>query len=229
MIKDFPEFGQLELSDKNEILKLTTDFLHYSDFSFSNLWSRDIAPTKRGYAKLNGNLIIRMFRYKTNEQFFSICGSNMPNETVDTLFKFMKKEGLISPIRLVPEAFAEKITLPDVKIKEDRDSFDYIYSNDELRSFEGGKFKQKRNEMNALLTEYPEIEVRELDIKDSSVKREISCLFHRWTQNKIGKEGELESNESDIFSDTLILSETYSLTLLGIYIKNKMVAFIIYE
>ena len=60
MIKDFPEFGQLELSDKNEIFELTKDFLSYSDFSFSNMWSWDIALSKRGFSKLNGNLTLRL-------------------------------------------------------------------------------------------------------------------------------------------------------------------------
>ena len=97
MIKDFPEFGQLELSDKNEIFELTKDFLSYSDFSFSNMWSWDIALSKRGFSKLNGNLIIRMFNYKTNKPFFSVCGLNKPNETIEVLLKTAKEENIVCP------------------------------------------------------------------------------------------------------------------------------------
>ncbi len=229
MIKNFPEFGQLELTDKEEVLKLTKNFLQYSDFSFSNMWAWDIAKTKRGFSKLNGNLIIKMFDYKTNKPFFSICGSHMPNETLETLHKFMKEEGHILPIKLIPEEFAKNVTLPSVTAKEDRDNFDYIYLVDELKSFEGGKFKQRRNEVSALLTAHPNIKVKELDIKNSSVRKEINRLFHRWAKNKIVQGDEYESNESDAFNNILILSETYDLDILGIYIKDEMIAFIISE
>jgi hypothetical protein len=229
MIKDFPEFGQLEIGDKDEILKLTKDFLHYSDFNFNNLWARDIAVSKRGFAKLNGNLILRMFNYKTNKPFYSICGSYKYNETVEVLFKFMDKEGSADLIRLIPEEFAEKVTLSYIIKEEDRDSFDYIYLVEELKSFDGGKFKQKRNEVNTLLAEHPEIKVRELDIRDPSIRKEISCLFHRWVKNKIAKGDEYELRENDTFNNTLILSETQDLILVGIYLKERLVAFIISE
>lgn len=229
MIKDFPEFGQLELSDKEEVLKLSKDFLQYSDFSFSNMWAWDIAKTKRGFSKINGNLIIKMFDYKTNKPFFSICGSNMPNETLETLHRFTKEEGNSLPFKLIPEEFAIKINLPSVKAEEDRDNFDYIYLVDELKSFEGGKFKQRRNEVSALFTAYPDVEVKELDIKNPSIRKEINCLFHRWAKNKITKGDEYESHESNAFNNILILSETYDLNLLAIYIKSEMVAFIISE
>lgn len=229
MIKDFPEFGQLELKDKEEVLKLTKDFLRYSDFSFSNMWSWDIAKTKRQFSKLNGNFIIKMFDYKTNKSFLSICGSHMPNETIETLHKFMKEEGHILLLKLIPEEFAQKMTLLSVKAEEDRDNFDYIYLVDELKSFEGGKFKQRRNEVSALLTAHPDIEIKELDIKSLSVRKEINCLFHRWAKNKIVKGDEYESHESDAFNNILILSETYDLNLLGIYAEGEMIAFMISE
>ena len=229
MIKNFPEFGQLELSDKDEIFKLTKDFLHYSDFSFSNLWSWDIALSKRGFSKLHENLIIKMFNYKTNELFFSICGSNMPNETLSTLLEFAKQEKIFPVFKLIPEEFAQKVTLPLLEVIEDRDNFDYIYLTEELQSFEGGKFKQKRNEVNAFLTANPEVEIKELNIKDLAVKREINCLFHRWAKNKIIKGDELESNESDAFNNLLMLVETCDFILVGIYMKKQMEAFIVSE
>lgn len=229
MIKNFPEFGQLELTDKEEVLKLTKDFTKYSDFSFSNMWAWDIALTKRGFSKLNGNLIIRMFNYKNNKLFFSICGSHKQNETVATLLEFAQKEDISSPLKLIPEEFAKKITIPHVTVEEDRDNFDYIYLTDELKSFEGGKFKQKRNEVNVLLEKYPDIKVRALDIQNPTTRKEINGLFHQWAKNKIVKGDEYESNENDAFNNLLILSDTHNLILVGIYIKDEMVAFIISE
>lgn len=229
MIKNFPEFGQLDLVDKDEVAKLTKDFAKYSDFSFTNVWSWDIAQTKRGFSKLNGNLVIRMFNYKTNKPFFSICGSHKQNETVATLLETARKEGMESPLKLIPEEFAKKINLSSVTVIEDRDNFDYIYLIDELKSFEGGKFKQKRNEINAIISKYPEIQVRALDIKNPTTRKDINCLFHRWAKNKIIEGDEYESNENDAFNNILILSDNHGLILVGIYIKDEMVAFIISE
>lgn len=229
MISEYPKFSQLELSDKNEIQMLTQGFFQYSDFSFSNLWSWDISLSKRSYAKLNGNLIIKLHDYKTNEPFFSICGSNLQNETISRLLETGQETKSIVNLKLIPEEFIQKLTLPQVSIIEDRDNFDYIYSVEELKAFEGGKFKQKRNEVNALLTAYPEIEARELDIKNLAIKKEISCLFHQWTKRKIAKEGEFEFNENNAFSNLLILSENYDLILVGLYLRDRLVAFIISE
>jgi len=229
MIKNFPEFGQLEINDIKEINKLTEGFHHYSDHSFSNLWAWDNSLSKRGFSKLNGNLIVLMHDYKTNEPVLSVTGSKKPKETLRKLVALMKKEKIKRPIRLVPEEFTNKAYIPDVTIKEDRDSFDYIYSTEELKNFEGGKFKQKRNEVNALLSAYPEITVRELDIKNQCVKKDLNCLFHQWAKNKIAKGDKFEAQEESAFNNILILAEKYNLILIGIYINKKMVAFIISE
>jgi uncharacterized protein len=229
MINNFPKFGQLELSDKNEILAFAKDFLHYSDFNFSNLWSWDIALSKRGFSRLNGNLIIKMFDFKNNRQFFSICGSKLPNETVKALFSAKRPEESNYLIKYLPEALAKKISLPSVAVAEDRDSFDYIYSVDELKTYHGKKFKQKRNEVNALRAAYPEIEVKTLDIKDLSVRKEINCLFHRWTKIKITKGSAYEANENNALNNLLMLAETSDLILVGICLKSRMIAFIISE
>ena len=226
MIKDFPEFGQLELSDKNHVFELTKNFLRYSDFSFSNMWAWDVAVSKRGFSRLNGNLIIRMFDYKTNKPSFSICGDTMPNETVEAVLALARKESITLPLKLIPEELAQKITLASVEIIEDRDNFDYVYLTDELKNFDGGKFKQKRNEINGLLAAYPGIEIRELNSLDPLVKKEISCLFHRWEKNKIARGNDFEPSEISAFSNLLILAGVCDFVLIGIYIENKMVAFI---
>jgi hypothetical protein len=165
----------------------------------------------------------------TNELFISICGANLPNETLKILIDFGQKNGEAYNFKLVPEIFALKIALPQVEIVEDRDNFDYIYSVDEWQAFEGGKFKQKRNEVNALLSAYPEVEAKVLDLKNLSVKKEVSCLFHQWTKNKLAKGDELESNEDNAFSNLLILVENEDFMLIGVYIKERMIAFMICE
>src|SRR3989344_9175835 len=98
MIPKFPQFKNLELSDKKDVEKFTSQFPPYSDFNFVSMWSWDVKGEMR-LSTLNDNLVVRFTDYLTGKPFYSFLGNNKVNETAQTLINLSKKEGLKPELR----------------------------------------------------------------------------------------------------------------------------------
>src|SRR3989344_6357117 len=119
MIPEFPEFKNLELSDKEDVEKFTGKFPPYSDFNFVSMWSWDIKGEMR-LSMLNENLVVRFTDYLTGEPFYSFLGDNKVNETVEELLEFSKKESLPLELKLIPEEVVKDLDQIKFKAIEDR-------------------------------------------------------------------------------------------------------------
>ena len=93
MIPEFPQFKPIELSDKQEVEKITSQYPPYSDFNFVSMWSWDIKGEMR-LSMLNGNLVVKFNDYITGEPFYSFLGKNKLNETAEILLNLSKEEKL---------------------------------------------------------------------------------------------------------------------------------------
>lgn len=228
MIPDFPDFKKLELVDKEEIEKFTSNFLPYSDFNFVSMWSWNIKDEIR-ISQLYGNLIVRFTDYITGEQVYSFLGNKNLNETVEELLNLSKKEGLKLVLKLVPEASIAGLDEKRFKIKEDRDHFDYIYHIDDLKNMEGGKFAKKRNQVATFLKNYPSAEARLIDLKDINVQGSVINLSIEWLKLKIEKEKVFESHEEVAINRLLLATNVAELIGVGIFVDGNLAAFLISE
>ena len=229
MIPQFPEFKKLELSDKEDIEKYTNRFPPYSDFNFVSMWSWDIKGDLR-VSILNDNLIVRFNDYLTEEPFFSCIGTNEIPQTVKNLLALAPILGILPELGLIPEETAKCITEADgLLVEEDRDNFDYICDVGELKDMNGGKFKQKRNEVNFLLANYPELSAREISLSDFEIKKSVMTVFNRWIENKINEGKDFEKHEEKAFNKMLLIADQCDLVCVGIFLKEDLVAFMISE
>src|SRR3989344_6982684 len=135
-LPEFPKFKPLELSDKQDIEKITNKFPPYSDFNFVSMWSWDIKDEMR-VSQFYGNLVVRFTDYLTGVPFYSFLGDNKVNETAEALLKLSKNEGLKPELRLVPESSINRLHNQQFNILEDRDHFDYILDNDKIQRHQG--------------------------------------------------------------------------------------------
>ena len=110
MIPQFPEFKKLELSDKEEIQKMTQKYPPYSDFNFVSMWSWDIKGEMR-ISVLNENLVVRFTDYITGKLFYSFLGDNEVSETAKKLLDLSKAEGLTPELKLIPEHSVKNLDL----------------------------------------------------------------------------------------------------------------------
>jgi hypothetical protein len=228
MIPQFPEFKKLELSDKEDVEKFTKQFPPYSDFNFVSMWSWD-TKGEMGLSELNGNLVVKFSDYLTAEPLLGFIGTNEATQTADMLLAYAKEEKMMPILKLIPEETARLIDPTKFLIEEDRNNFDYICDIDQLKTFEGAKFKQKRNEVNFLLASHPHAIAKEVDLKNPDARKSITTLFHKWAAQKIQEGKEFELHEGLAFYKLLMLSEQYPLVCVGVFLGEYLAAFMICE
>ncbi len=230
MIPEFPEFKKIELSDKQEVEQYTKGFPPYSDFDFISMLSWDIAGAMR-LSRLNGNLVVRFTDYVTSTPFFSFIGNNLLNETTEALLNYSLQEGIEPLLKFIPAEMATVLDQKKFSISEDRNSFDYIYSTAEHKSFSGGNFSGKRNEVSSIMKSHPENEAVVIDVYNSDVQKGMIELYKKWGDNKLASSKGFEAHEEAAFNRLMsIASENIGeLKGIGVYHKNELLAFCIYE
>ena len=227
MIPRFPEFKKLELSDRADVEKLTQDFLPYSDFNFTSMWSWDTKGEMR-ISELSGNLVVKFTDYITSEPFYSFIGINNVSDTAALLIEVGKVLGQEAELKLIPEETAKLLSSDEFVVTEDRNNFDYIHSIKDWSVYAGGDFARKRNEVNTLLASHPTIAAREIDLTDSLIEKSILDLFDVWIDGKVAEGKAYEENEKIAFA-RLLKTDLSLLHCVGLFLEDRLVGFCIYE
>lgn len=197
MIPAFPQFKKIDSNDRSMVESCVNQFPPYSDFNFTSLWAWD-TRNERMVSLLNGNLVVKFTDYGTGEPFFSFLGTNNVDDTAAKIIDHAKISGVSPILRLVPAISAEGIVSSALKIEEDRDNFDYIYSTTLLSELQGSSFKDLRRSVNKFARDYPKSEVRIVHLQDKGVEENIWSVLRLWNTNKIiqGKGFEIEHEKS---------------------------------
>lgn len=227
MIPKFPKFVRLTFEHRPCIEKHILKHPPYSDFNFTSLISWGGEETY--LSELNGNLVVKLRDYITNEPFYTFIGLNNVNETTKTLLKESTKNGLHPKLKLIPEVVLQ--TDPKIfenfSIEEDRDNYDYIYLLEEAKEFKGKNHRDKRNFINRF-KKYYKSSHKILDLADREVQKEALNLFHHW-HNLKGKDKHNVENELLAIKKVFRFARYLNLICIGIYIDKKLVAFSINE
>lgn len=184
MIPEFPEFKQLELSDKAEVEALTSKYPPYSDFEFASLYAWDVQEqTKLSWH--HGNLIVRFTDYITDDIFYTFIGTTEVNDTAKQLLDLSIREGVEPKLKLIPDVTAQLIDTRQFIVAEDRDNFDYIFETERYLTFSGSRLKSRRNFLNGFLKQYPDYQSITLDLTDIAYLEQILTLQNKWSQDSI--------------------------------------------
>ncbi len=223
MLPKFPEFKSLELSDREEIEKLTADFEPYSDFDFISMWSWDIQGRFK-VSELNDNLVVVLTDHFTDEPFYSILGNNEINASLKQIFAFPLSNSLYKDeLRLVPEISLEGIDLNKYLIEIDLNNYDYIFDLSEHVKYEGAKFASKRKLYNRFLRDHPEAVVRILDLGIPNDSKLVLALAEEWMVSKTN-----DMNGVNLVKEFLAIKKFLSLSLhnvlcVGVFIGQKLI------
>lgn len=228
MIPEFPKFKKLEFSDKAEVEAFTCNYPPYSDFDFMSMWCWDISE-QTVLSILNQNLVVKFCDYLTGQPFYSFLGSNNLSDTIHKLLDMSLREGISLELRLVPEDSIKMIDTSKFRTIEDRDHFDYVYSVDELKRYEGGIYETKRNNLNRFLKKYPDVEVKVLDLASKGIQEQIISLDYLWLENKTLLKKNPEAGNEFKALKRLFHSNCLDLVALGCYVDKKLIAFCISE
>lgn len=148
--------------------------------------------------------------WETKDYFNNELGIPMNLHLADTNFIETMKQSV---------RFLEEFT-----IEEDRDSFDYIYEAEKLRTLPGRDYSKKRNHLNAFLKEYEgRFEYRSLSCANTD---EIRDFHMRWLDDRgISDNSNFITSEETgvfrIFENCFLLDSKIG----GVYIDNKLEAY----
>jgi hypothetical protein len=225
VIPVFPEFKKIEVTDREAVEAHTHKYEPYSDFNFISLWAWDTSE-ERMISELNGNLVVRFTDYSTNEPFLSFLGTNETEHTARTLIDYCKANDLPMTLKLMPEISVKDIRPSVLKVEEDRDNFDYVYSVSQHASFLGGDYKRSRNFVNTFKRENSSARAEIIDLADVGAQGDILKVIDVWEKNKIEKEQEYElEHEKSAMQRLFATADKHTLTVTAIFVDNAIFAF----
>jgi len=225
MIPTFPEFKKLELSDKKDVEKFTSEFPPYSDFNFSNMWGWDLKG-EMGFSVLNNNLIVKFTDYLNGQLFLSFLGKNMVNETAKELIAFSKKNYKTNILKLVPESVVGFLDKSEFDVISDVDSRDYVYSVKHLVNMNNWKGHSSSRGIKKFLKLHPDYVVKVCSLQEIA-KDEYLDFFKKWTRAKNIK-NILEFKEYQAFKRFLEIEDS-NIKVVSLYKDEFLIGFTMFE
>lgn len=214
------EFKKFKLSDIEKIKKYTTLHNTYScETNFVNLFIwQDIY--KNRYAEKDGMLFVKSGEgedecfclpfgkdiKKGIEQILEYCGNKTPLFWVQQGDRFREIETSL---------------LENYQLTEQRDSFDYIYSQSDLANLSGKKYHSKRNHISAFSKQY-NWEYRE--ITEDIIPDILECA-EKWYKGNADRFDKYMQCEKDGIKTILENMDRLSAKGGAIYVDGKPVAF----
>jgi len=219
------DFQPISIEDKekiNEYLKNAEE--PFCDFTFGNLFSWAVVENTE-IAFLNNFLFIRFSDDEKYYYSFPIGNGEIKNavlEIIENSKKYNKKLCFVcltkKQAEILKNIFNEKII-----IKENRNSFDYVYSVEKLSLLKGRKYHSKKNHFNSFEKSFDFI-YEEIDENNIN---ECITFANEWYKKS-------EKNASLLKEQKVLnnaLSNYFKLNFIGAIIKinNKIVAFCVGE
>lgn len=209
---------KLTIESRNELQNFLKEKFETSDMNFTNLFLWSFSENIQ-YA-IEGDIVYIKGVYEGDEYYFSPVSKNGSKDEVISAVKRIKEYG--GKIVFIPESYEDFLKEKFVLVEE-RDSFDYIYLQEELAELKGRKFSSKKNKINKFkkMYNFTYEKISKENIED------IRAFQRRWTENR--------KEDTIIISETLGIEELLNnyerLELRGGVIKvdEKIVAYAIGE
>jgi hypothetical protein len=223
MIPEFPNFKEIELSDRTYIKSFTSKFPPYSDFSFTALWSWSWDMNqKMMISQLNKNLVVLFNDYVSGQHFLSFIGDTKVSETALQLITYSEKHYGTNLLKLIPEEIAKILPESDFRVMSDRDYYDYIYSVADLANMNKWSQSSSSRAIKRFIKQYPNYIIKQSSIKEI-VKNEYLEMFKKWSKNK-NIEDHFKLNEFKAFKKFL-QNEDDAIKIVSLYINNILIGF----
>lgn len=221
VIPDFPEFKQLELSDRAAVEAVVHAFPPYSDFSFTNLyaWNAQISS-------LHGNLVIRYIDCIRGVPFVSLIGHHRLAETAMQLFSLAKAQCSPAILHRVPETTASALAEAGFAVAADDAAKDYVYEVDHIAVMHEWAGHSVRRRIRQFSAQHPGYTVRHAPLHAIDAD-EFRALFVLWANRK-GHTSPQASYEYHAFERFLRLTDPHIETI-GLYVGARLLGFSSFE
>ncbi|MBE6747872.1 MAG: DUF2156 domain-containing protein [Ruminococcaceae bacterium] len=215
------DFQEVSIEDReriNEYLKNIEE--PFCDFTFGNLFSWSVVENTK-IAFLNNFLFIR---FSDDEKYYYSfpIGNGEINDAINLIIEDAKINNkkirfaclTKNQTKILKNIFGEKI-----KIKENRNSFDYVYSVEKLSALKGRKYHSKKNHFNSFKKKFDFI-YEEINNKNIN---ECIAFVNEWYEQS--EKSPMLLKEQQVLNNAL--NNYFKLNLIGAVIKinNKVIAF----
>jgi hypothetical protein len=183
----YPEFKDLELSDRGELLPYFERWpLEISESTFGNhfIWRLYDHPR---FSLIRGNLCFCFTPPGEPAYFLQPLGENEIPETIQTCLSMAPR------LSRIPQSFAERYC-EGFRCAPDEDDFDYVYLTADLIELKGKKYDGKRNRIKKFEKSHAWEYVR-LGPADLP---SCQALFEEWLADKGEAGGEIDAQKSAI-------------------------------
>jgi len=221
MLPKYPEFTKLGLEHKDLINDWAKKYEPYSDFNYVSLFSWNVDGSAE-ISSLNGNLVIRIPDYITEEPIISLLGHNDIETSLGTLLEQPYE------IKLIPQATVDALPQePGFNVVYDPANDDYIYQLQDLADLAGGALKKKRNKLNAFMTKYGDyVSFKHFDLHDKQKALGLKACFDEWAKGRDAA----DTNVERLAIDRLLAdANSFELKCYEVYIGEELVGFSINE
>lgn len=212
------DWKKLTIDSREELQKFLKNKFETSDMNFTNLFLWSFSENIQ-YTVENEILYIKGF-YEGNEYYFSPVSKDDNKDKIITAVKKIKEKN--GKIVFIPESYKEFLK-EDFIVTDERDSFDYIYLQEDLAELKGRKFSSKKNKINKFKKTY--------NFTYEKISREniedIKIFQREWTENR--KEDTIIISETMGIEELLNNYETLELRGGVIKVDGKIVAYAIGE
>ena len=157
-------------------------------------------------------------------------GTNDVEDTTRKLIEYAIESKISPTLRFLMKEAVSEIKASDIKIDEDVDSFDYIFSLSQLANLRGSKLKTKRHLSNKFKKENPNAIFKICDLSDINVQDEIFSVLRKWESNKKNDNKICDLEHEEIAIRRLLeTASKHKLVLSCIYLYDVMLGFSIDE
>jgi len=232
MLPTFPQFKSLSLDDKAEYERLVAEYPPFSDITFATLHIWWNLEGNLSLSQLNGNLIINYhLPFDEQNSGYSLIGKKDLDESVKTIFKYLKSIG--QPVKLVhvPEFVVDQITKRgQIQIIEELDYNEYILDSQNTAKLEGTPHRITRRKIRRFGegTIDKKVEIRKLDLSLREVQDELLEAVHDWDKTQ-PTSNDPENTEHLAIKNTLRHATKLDIRHLGLYIDDKLHAIVLYH
>lgn len=228
-VPEFPNFKPVTLGDKAVFEFFSTQFEPFADYNFNNFYSWD-TESIHSFTTLNDNLVLKFADFVSGKPFVSFIGTSKVEDTALTLLAYAKENNLETYLKLIPEVTATHLSdLKKLRVTEDLESNDYVFSIEEISHMSGRHYKNKRQAANKCQQRYNIKIVDRSD--DANAYEEAAILLHEWKRSKLdnSKEVDMEYEQFAIKRMLEISAPDKNVILTFAYSNHKPVAFSVDE
>jgi len=170
-------------------------------------------------AELDDTLIFKL-QYLGKITAFSFQMNDHYSDVIQHLKRYAVQQGLPMILCLVEQPFLEEIQANEncLHVQPEEDWYDYLYEIDDLRSYEGKKYKTQRNHVHAFARDYPDAQFVKGDIDPQEAKEFLDAFYADKTM-----EGPIEEEEKIRTYELFEHQDLYQFRTLALRIGGKLV------